>query len=135
MRRVFFVGIHNKPGKSPLDSSTQTGKFIDGIISLIDKEKAECVKTNLCEKERAAIDREIPALNKAWIIKYKPRMGDIIILLGLWTQTNFKRSGMYNYVFATHPAGAYGSAKTLLKNNILESVNWILTGKNDERKT
>lgn len=31
--KIVFVGIHNKPGLKPLDSSTVTGKIVDEIIS------------------------------------------------------------------------------------------------------
>lgn len=33
MKRVIFVGIHNKPGLPPLCSTTRTGKVIDRVIS------------------------------------------------------------------------------------------------------
>ena len=29
--KIVFVGIHNKPGKAPLDSTTKTGEIIDAI--------------------------------------------------------------------------------------------------------
>ena len=43
--RVIFVGIHNKPGVTPLASSTKTGKIIDQIIQRLNG--FSCVKSNL----------------------------------------------------------------------------------------
>jgi hypothetical protein len=43
--KVIFVGVHNKPHLKPLDSSTRSGKTIDGIIEQLPGIK--CVKTNL----------------------------------------------------------------------------------------
>ena len=43
--KIIFVGIHNKPGKIPLCSSTPTGKIIKQITEKIKTKKI--VKTNL----------------------------------------------------------------------------------------
>jgi len=45
--KVLFVGINNKKGKQPLDSSTLTGKMIDFFYLYFD----EIMKTNLCPFE------------------------------------------------------------------------------------
>ena len=44
MKRVIFVGIHNKPGLPPLCSSTRTGKVIDQIAMNV---SPECQRANL----------------------------------------------------------------------------------------
>lgn len=44
LKRVVFVGIHNKPGFTPLDSRTRSGKIIDRVT---DNVLAFCEKTNL----------------------------------------------------------------------------------------
>ena len=43
-RKVYFVGVHNKPGLKPLDSSTKSGKLIDRVIEQLPE--FECVKMN-----------------------------------------------------------------------------------------
>lgn len=43
--RILFVGIHNKPTKRPLCSSTRSGKRIDKIASAFPD--IDCVKMNL----------------------------------------------------------------------------------------
>lgn len=77
--KVIFVGIHNKPGKGPLDSSTKTGAIIDSIIKNI--QGATCVKSNLFN------DLVIPpktAHGFHWLhwIKTNYTPGDIVVLLG-----------------------------------------------------
>lgn len=48
MQKIVFIGIHNKPGKSPFCSTTRTGKIVDEIIEKL-KEigKFSFEKTNL----------------------------------------------------------------------------------------
>jgi len=86
--RIIFVGMHNKPGKQPLDSSTMTGKVIDRIIEQL--KPYECIKSNLFDKEYFP-NSEVEIWNShiRWYNKFKPIDKDLIILLGKWTQDNF----------------------------------------------
>ena len=43
MKKIIFVGITNKEGKNPFDSSTKSGAILDAIIAQLD---AKCEKTN-----------------------------------------------------------------------------------------
>lgn len=87
MKKVFFVGMHNKPGMLPLDSKTKSGKLIDAIISQL---QYHCVKTNLCEIEYFPKEKkEIFAGNLEWNEKYQPTDESIIVLLGSWVHRNF----------------------------------------------
>lgn len=104
--KVIFVGMHNKPNKQPLDSSTMTGKVIDRIIEKI---PATCIKTNLCDidyfpKDWLVINDEYGK----WIEKHKPQSNDVIILLGRWVQDNFFYKET-NIIKLTHPAGIFGT--------------------------
>ena len=120
--RVFFVGMHNKPGKLPLDSSTMTGKVIDRIISEI---SVECIKTNLCDIDYFPKDKVlINECNIEWYYKHNPNSKDIVILLGRWVQQNFRLTIAKTLKF-THPAGIYGTKNK--EQYILNSIELIKT--------
>lgn len=87
MKRVIFVGVHNKPGKEPLDSSTVSGKRIDSIIKNLDG--YECVKSNLFEIERQPTKDESDGLIEKWFLKYWQSDNDICVLLGNQVQYSF----------------------------------------------
>jgi hypothetical protein len=102
--RIFFVGMHNKPGMKPLDSKTMTGKVVDQIIKGL---KRECIKTNLCETDYLPGKDEIYQYQLNWMEKYRPTRFDTIVLLGTWVKKNFIFRDL-NTVFIGHPAGIYG---------------------------
>ena len=104
--KIFFVGIHNKPGMKPLDSKTQTGKCIDAIIEMLSY--GNCIKTNLFEGEYMPIDVDVvAACTGDWVQKYEPTKDDIAVLLGRWVKDNF-HWGFMHVIPVTHPAGIYG---------------------------
>lgn len=79
MKKVFFVGIHNKPGMGPLDSRTKSGKVIDKMISNLPD--FECVKTNFYDST------ELPAIadhqdRNNWQKRVGCKPGDLVVLLG-----------------------------------------------------
>lgn len=79
--KIYFVGIHNKPGMKPLDSKTKSGKIIDQIISQFPD--CECIKTNLCDIDYFPIDRfEIREECQKWNETYGAKEDSIIVLLG-----------------------------------------------------
>jgi hypothetical protein len=105
LNRVFFVGMHNKVGMTPLDSKTMSGKMIDLIIS---KLPCKCTKTNLFEGEY--LPKDFITISHAmvdWHGKYKPNESDIIVLLGRWVQDNFWRD-KFKIVELPHPASCMG---------------------------
>ncbi len=78
--RIIFVGIHNKPGLSPLDPSTKTGKVITRIIDLLPS-NIEKLRTNLFDSD------SIPKQNTGfevgkWVAQHWPNHDDIILVLG-----------------------------------------------------
>jgi hypothetical protein len=80
--KIIFVGIHNKPNKSPLDSSTLSGKRVDEIIKNIEH-RIKCVKSNLYEVEYLPKDKvEKVFLIERWFLKYWEDQNDIVVLLG-----------------------------------------------------
>jgi len=101
--RIIFVGMYNKQGKQPLDSSTKTGKVIDRIIEQL--KPYECIKSNLFDKEYFP-NNEVEIWNSEarWYNKFKPINKDLIILLGKWTQDNFLPAPGIVIELA-HPAG------------------------------
>jgi hypothetical protein len=107
MRRVFFVGIHHKPGLPALCSTTKSGKVIDQIIAELPE--FECIKTNLFTTAF-----ETPLVNAAhyWRKRVGWQSGDITILLGGKVVDYFKKEHgqrSQDWYAAAHPsrAGSY----------------------------
>ena len=101
--RVIFVGVHNKPGKQPLDGSTISGKRIDKRIKGIDS-RADCVKSNLWEIERMPLVDEQMEYEILWGIKYDPKPNDIVVLLGGIVQRSFPKIFSKNILCFPHPS-------------------------------
>jgi len=104
--RIFFVGMHNKPGMKPLDSKTMSGKMIDAVI---DGLPLMCIKTNLFEGEY--LPKDFAIINQAgidWYDKYEPNENDTIVLLGKWVQENFWHDS-FKIIKLPHPASCIGN--------------------------
>lgn len=118
--KVYFVGMHNKPGMKPLDSLTMSGKMIDAVIKEL---SAECIKTNLCEVEYFPKDKkEIWAGNLTWSSKYEPTVDSIIVLLGQWVHKNFILTNAKT-IKLPHPASCMGNVNK--ENYIKNAVDKI----------
>ena len=89
MLRVIFVGIHHKPGKKPLDSSTKTGKVIDKVIVDLNKRAVTCFKTNLYDTNKMPHEEQKRNLSLQWHESARLKETDIIILLGTEVIDNF----------------------------------------------
>ena len=87
MKRIIFVGIHNKPGKLPLDNSTKTGKIID----IFEKKLGVKVeRTNLFNVDYSPKEtNEIINLRNEWFYTNLPCFDDIVVLLGNDVQKYF----------------------------------------------
>lgn len=119
--RLIFVGMHNKPGKMPLCSSTFSGKLIDRIIKG-SIEKAE--KTNLYDVEYFPLDQqEKQTLAYNWIERVNPSPTDIVVLCGAEVHSNFPDVQCVK-VKIPHPASNYGLDK--MNAYVETSVNKIL---------
>lgn len=115
--RIYFVGMHNKTGKTgtlpPLSNSTKSGKLIDRIIATLPP--ATYVKTNLynvdyypntyTEKGQLAMDF---VLNHPEIEET-----DIMVLLGAEVHQNFpsKNVNTKNIVKIAHPSSQRSHAQ------------------------
>jgi len=134
---LIFVGIHNKPGKMPLCSSTKSGKLIDRIIKSIDEDFAcGCIKSNLydvdyCPKE-AKLKKELAT---DWWNRINPNNNDIIILLGAEVHKWFEYRNIGKVIKIAHPSFKWGedsmsnyvsetaiSVKELLRDRILKNL-------------
>lgn len=122
MARIFFVGMHNKPGMEPLDSRTMTGKIIDEIIQGLG---CECVKTNFCDTDYQPTEfREIAAASLIWSGTHKPNDGDTVVVLGDWVDKYIILSDYLKKVKLIHPA-AIKVREIGIGNYINESIEKI----------
>jgi hypothetical protein len=110
-KRVIFVGVHNKPGKTALCSTTRSGKVVDAIIRNLPE--FECIKTNLHDTDFLPVDHQV-----RWddtFTEWKQRAGilpgqvigrDVIVVcLGAYVHQMFKRMpGMIMRLNIPHPS-------------------------------
>jgi len=100
--RIIFVGLHNKPHMSPLDSHTKTGKLIDRIINELPN-NIEILKTNLFDVDYMPDAFESNELATEWYLTHFPNEEDVIILLGAMVHNKFKKC--YGEIIkVAHPA-------------------------------
>lgn len=111
MKRVIFVGVHNKPGFFPLDSKSKSGKLIDRIIKELPD--YHCIKTNLYDIEYFPT-QTTEALDRGWIQNWYERVdkreSDIVITLGDCVNKVFKRSQI-SYRSLGHPSAVWANDK------------------------
>jgi hypothetical protein len=102
--KIIFVGMFNKPGKLPLDSSTKSGRAIDDIAKQL---QAECVKTNLFDTEYyPKDDNENFGRATIWWQRVRVDEKDIIVLLGNLVQKDFVNCPLHKKIIGLdHPAG------------------------------
>lgn len=105
MKKVIFVGMHNKENKMPLCPSTKTGKLINQIIHKITPELFS-QRTNLYD-----IDYYPSSLNESkfelaldWHERIQPTEDDIIVLLGAEVHENFIQKSLTKIIKVAHPA-------------------------------
>lgn len=119
-KRCIFVGIHNKPGKSPLDSSTRSGKVIDVIIRNLPE--FDCHKTNLHDLEYLPEDSKVLWTDTftSWRKRAGIKPGEVIgrdvivVCLGGYVQQMFRRiPGHYNILKLGHPSSPRSREKGL----------------------
>jgi len=105
MKRVIFVGLHNKPGMKPLDSKTKSGKLIDRIIEKCRRHGMNVLKTNLFDVDYLPGKALMPIMSFEWIERVELFKGDIIVLLGGMTHKYFPPLPMdYTPIEIAHPA-------------------------------
>lgn len=108
--RIIFVGIHNKPGKSPLDSTTRTGKIVDIIIHESGLPRGMFLKTNLCNVETMPSSPDDMAFHmRNFTQRIKPKTGDVFVLLGTLVGSSFRQPLGTHVVKVHHPSSFIGT--------------------------
>ena len=102
--RIIFVGLHNKKGMKPLDSSTKSGKLIDRIeIEL----PINVERTNLFDVDYLPYHKEErQELSKEWFWTHLPCPDDVVVLLGGIVHKSFSHN-VENLIKVAHPASKW----------------------------
>jgi hypothetical protein len=129
--KIIFVGLHNKPGKMPLCSSTKSGKLIDRIIDLLRHKGKEVLKTNLFNIDyMPASIEQIHELTFDWIERVELYKNDIVVLLGAMVHEKFPNLPMNKVVKVAHPASKRSHVE--MDEYVKDTASKILTIKNLE---
>lgn len=105
--KVIFVGIHNKPGLTPLSSASKSGKLIDRVIVGIEM-NCDWLKTNLYDVGHLPINQsEKHRLAQGWYDRINHDVGDIVVLLGAGVQNNFIETSRWTTLKFAHPASIW----------------------------
>lgn len=100
--RVIFVGMHNKPGKAPLDSTTKSGKLIDRVIAQLPG--LTCEKSNLWDCDYWP---KGAGFNYNWPSYVEYDSDDIVVCLGTCVIAAFRR-GPIPFIHVGHPSAVWG---------------------------
>ncbi len=99
--KIIFVGLHNKPNKTPLDSSTRSGKLIDRIIN---EGGFDAGKTNLFDVDAMPIiDNDKARLLKIFQHRNRLNKSKLFILLGNDVNKYFPQH-FFRFISIYHPA-------------------------------
>lgn len=132
MRRIIFVGLHNKPGMTPLDSKTKSGKLIDLVIAqAIKNHNFECLKSNLWTDESDYCSNYLYTVRSivAWSSRVEYQKSDIIIGLGAKINSAFQKNRLHTnlptcFLGITHPSRIFSKvSQELYINNVLTELN------------
>lgn len=125
MNKVFFIGVHNKPGLTPLCSSTRSGKVIDQII---EKVNAKCYKTNFINntsRPNKMTSLQMVNFGWNWLFRTKYKPGDTVVFLGKWVQEYFPHWLLNDseIVKVNHPS--YPKSKEAIADYIQDTADQI----------
>ena len=135
MKRVYFVGVHNKTGMHPLDSRTKSGKIIDRVIEQLPN--IRCIKTNLYDVDYLP---NIPLFDDVvkWSLRANNVRGDIIVLLGSCVRLRFGKwfENECHIIAVPHPSKVQSLQETeLYINGIVQQIaTQIVTAKASSSK-
>lgn len=104
MKRVIFVGLHNKPGMKPLDSRTKSGKLIDRVIEKCRHLGMNILKTNLYDVDKMPGMDEMDNLQFDWVERVELFKDDVVVLLGAKVHDNFPDLPLLIPIKVAHPA-------------------------------
>ena len=133
--KVIFTGIHNKPDKPPLCSTTRTGKLVDAIIARVHEEcpKLTCVKSNFFDANELpeVIDRTILYANES---NWRKRTGykhkhTLVIGFGKVVQHCLDLTGIKHLKFV-HPASVRSNEKRKrYVHHVAQAITFIIKAK------
>lgn len=103
--KIIFVGVHNKPGMSPLSSKSRSGKLIDKIIELLPG--MECVKTNLYDVEHFPTKGEKHLLRIDFLTRVDYCTHDVVVLLGAIVHRECPLMTVKQTIKIAHPSGQW----------------------------
>lgn len=108
--RIIFVGIHNKPGLAPLDSSTRSGKLIDRIIA--EMPGVQVVKSNLYDLDYLPDPPTGADVVRDWAARvyYDPNT-DVAVSLGDNVHFAFLIAKKFHYVRLAHPSSIWAKGR------------------------
>lgn len=118
MKRVIFVGVHNKRGMTPLDSKSRSGKLIDRIIRRLEvfephiDYSVTCVKSNTFNQYYLPEVYDRGSTLDAWRYRAQYITGDVVVLLGACVHKVFYGCNFGGKkILVGHPAGVWSKAK------------------------
>lgn len=103
--KIIFIGVHNKPGKAPLCSSTVSGKTIDAVIAKLNG--ITCQKVNLFDVDYMPKPDEAKDLLHEFTLRVYTTPDDVWVLLGGVVQKYLSNHYLCNMVKAAHPSLQY----------------------------
>jgi hypothetical protein len=113
MKRVIYVGVHNKPGKPPLCSTTRSGKLIDRIIKSLPE--YEHLKSNMFDVEMTSAEfQNFPhdSFNYEWASRVDySREHDIVVALGANICKLFTYSTIDRFIRNGHPSSPWSNVE------------------------
>ena len=127
MGRIIFVGLHNKPGKMPLCSSTKSDKLINRIIKE-GRFSNSVLKTNLYDIDKMPSNDELFMLGLDWIDRVSPEGDDIIVLLGRFVHDHFPPHSSIEIKVA-HPASKRSHKE--MNEYVADVIKKIKSNKNE----
>lgn len=130
MKKIIFVGVHNKPGKAPLCNTTRTGKAIQAIEDLVTIHTLEprpvFLRTNLHDCNYVQDITPGTAVN-LWVTRVKPDPSDLVVCLGELVAYPFRITAYPNYIHIKHPGSFFrGETSFVMSEYIKQSADTII---------
>ena len=120
--------MNNKPGKSPLDPSTRTGKVISRIMEAIGNPALSFERSNLFDLDffphTGKLDHDVRSV-QIWAdrVGYKGT-GDIVVTLGHCVNEVFRKAKVVPSIKVGHPSGVWSNeAKRVYITRVAQLVN------------
>jgi hypothetical protein len=128
--RVIFVGVHNKRGKTPLDSTTKSGKIIDAVIAGLPGR--ECLKSNLFDVDELPDKKNVrdwkqyvDEMGFSWIERVQLSKDDVVVLLGSQVIRSFPKALPSRNLCWSHPAQRQVSSSTYIEHALIAIRDFI----------